>query len=80
LGTVLAADWQNVATGQFNQGYADLADGKEALALLLPMIFAYLRHASQTPEARKEDPVVLSCKDRLLAYMMSKRKPAGAHC
>ncbi len=54
------------------------ADGKEALALLLPLMHAYLRHASQAPQALEQDPVVLSCKDRLSAYMVSKRKPAGA--
>lgn len=54
------------------------ADGKEALALLLPMISAYLRHASKTQEAPKEDPVAKSCIDRLLTYMSSRRKPAGA--
>ena len=54
------------------------ADGKEALALLLPLMHAYLRHASQAQQEPEQDPVVLSCKDRLLVYMVSKRKPAGA--
>ncbi|CAL8471989.1 g11531 [Coccomyxa elongata] len=52
-------------------------DGKEALALLLPMISAYLLHACETQEAAEGDPVAKSCKDRLLTYMSSKRKPAG---
>ncbi|BDA47572.1 probable nucleolar pre-ribosomal-associated protein 1 at C-terminar half [Coccomyxa sp. Obi] len=52
-------------------------DGKEALALLLPMISAYLRHASETHDSPEEDPVAKSCRDRLLTYMSSKRKPAG---
>ena len=54
------------------------ADGKEALALLLPMVSAYLRHASKTRGAPEEDPVAKSCTTRLLTYMSSKRKPAGA--
>ncbi len=54
------------------------ADGKAALALLLPMMSAYLLHACETREAAEEDPVAKSCKDRLLTYMSSKRKPAGA--